>query len=265
MSENFNSAFELIPAYASGALDDDERQRVEALLAESDVARAELRTYQAIFVGVAQLTSSAPSLSGSDRQRLQAGLKARLNTPLSAPDERPHERITAPLTRIMLRRALIAAVAIFILGIAIWGVVTWSSSLRFRQEQDQIDNIIGLPNIATLPLEAQPNAVGAVRLLQPSDQTRAVIVSQLPALPSDRQYQLWLIVGQAPQSLIVFTQTDPECRRLFDLPSIAEDYAVGLTIEPYGGSPAPTTAPIFIGRKAGRITITPATTPNPVP
>lgn len=261
MSEHPNPAFELIPAYASGALDDDDRQRVEALLAESEAARAELRTYQAILVGVAQLTVPIPPLSASDRQRLQAALQARL----AAQPLAPHKPAAIPLRQIPLRRALIAAVAIFIFAGVIWGGVTLPPALRFRQEQEQIENLIQQPNLAALPLDAQPNAVGSVRLLQSADQTRTVLVAQLPLLPPDRQYQLWLIVGPAPQSLIVFSQTDAEYRQIFDLPSIAEDYAVGLTIEPYGGSPAPTTAPIFVGRKSGRITVTPATTPRLVP
>ena len=73
--------------------------------------------------------------------------------------------------------------------------------------------------------------------------------SQLPALAPDRTFQLWLIPGQgAPESAGVF---QPNAAGDFvDVRTTPVDttriQAVAVSVEPPGGSPAPTTKPVLV-------------------
>src|SRR4051794_7063564 len=72
---NDSTLFDLIPAYALGALSAEDRAQVEAFLAESEEARNELRLYQAMLTGMATTVpqSKAPARLTEDfRQRLNA-------------------------------------------------------------------------------------------------------------------------------------------------------------------------------------------------
>ena len=72
----------------------------------------------------------------------------------------------------------------------------------------------------------------------------AVLVDALPALPSDQDYQLWYINGEGPLSAGTFDSTGQgTVWRVLDGTMHAGD-AVGVTVEPNGGSDAPTSDPI---------------------
>src|SRR5258707_12666628 len=72
---NDSTLFDLIPAYALGALSDEESAQVEAFLATSEEAREELRVYRAMLTGLATTVPSrkAPAHLTQDlRQQLSA-------------------------------------------------------------------------------------------------------------------------------------------------------------------------------------------------
>ena len=52
---NDSTLFDLLPAYALGALSEEERTQVEAFLATSPEAQQQLRDYQSMLVGLAIL------------------------------------------------------------------------------------------------------------------------------------------------------------------------------------------------------------------
>lgn len=72
----------------------------------------------------------------------------------------------------------------------------------------------------------------------------AVLVDGLPVLPSDKDYQLWYINAEGPLSAGTFDSTgEGTVWRVLDGTMHAGD-SVGVTVEPNGGSDAPTTDPI---------------------
>ena len=72
----------------------------------------------------------------------------------------------------------------------------------------------------------------------------AVLVDDLPALPSDQDYQLWYINGDGPASAGTFDSTgNGTAWRVLDGTMHAGDQ-VGITVEPNGGSDQPTSTPI---------------------
>jgi anti-sigma-K factor RskA len=70
----------------------------------------------------------------------------------------------------------------------------------------------------------------------------AILSTTLPALPNDRTYQAWSIVNGQPRSIGLLRATGPNAFEA-DL-SGAE--AIALTVEPAGGSTAPTTDPFLV-------------------
>jgi anti-sigma-K factor RskA len=69
-------------------------------------------------------------------------------------------------------------------------------------------------------------------------------VSRLPALPRNKDYQLWVIKGKTPISAGVFSVSDTTAN-FFRIDGLAvtdprEISAFAVTLEPKGGLPAPT-------------------------
>ena len=71
----------------------------------------------------------------------------------------------------------------------------------------------------------------------------------LPALPAGKVYQLWVIVGAKPVSVGTFSpRPDGSIQAVMATPDIAAmPGAVAVTLEPTGGLPQPSTAPILVG------------------
>jgi anti-sigma-K factor RskA len=222
---------DLIAAYALGALSAAEQAQVESLLASSEAARSALRDYQAMMVGYAALgpVQQAPAnLTDDFRKRLVADSA---NKP-------------QPALRLVKRRSLLFTIAaIFI--VALVGVGLYSQ-VNANNQQRTINTILAAGQ--RVALAAQPGASGKVEMVMVPNVTKIVLVTELPSLPSDKQYQLWMIKGSQMDSALVFSADQATQQLLIDLPVLPTDYeAIGLTIEPRLGSKQPTTGPIFVG------------------
>jgi len=88
------------------------------------------------------------------------------------------------------------------------------------------------------------------RVLWSPDAKKAVLyASGLPRPPAGKDYQLWVIEGQTPRSEGVFP-VDEQGRAMHVLPEVPAPGNVGafaVTLEPAGGVPQPTTAPVLVG------------------
>ena len=67
-------------------------------------------------------------------------------------------------------------------------------------------------------------------------------ITDLPKLPADKQYQLWLIQdGQRDSGAVFSVDTNGSAQVNIDAKRPLTEYrAFGITIEPAGGSPGPT-------------------------
>src|SRR5262245_23936794 len=98
MDAQHSELFDMIPAYALGALSRDEKARVESFLATSAQARTELETYQRMMVGFATLAPKrkAPSqMTGAFQARLaaEADKQAEDREADTGPMARPRQRV----------------------------------------------------------------------------------------------------------------------------------------------------------------------------
>lgn len=95
-----------------------------------------------------------------------------------------------------------------------------------------------------------PDQLGAYIYLMPDRSTAYLLADGLPALPEGRVYQLWLIRDGTRVSGGTFRPEPGGRGRLaVDAPETLSRYqAIGVTIEPAGGSPGPTTPRVFGGK-----------------
>ncbi|PWC04961.1 anti-sigma factor [Agromyces badenianii] len=87
---------------------------------------------------------------------------------------------------------------------------------------------------------------GAVTLYWSAEQGRSgVIVEGLPDVGAESTYELWYIDDDGPQSAGTFDVQGEETWRVLD-GAFAPGVEVGVTVEPAGGSPQPTSDPIVV-------------------
>ncbi|MFF2275856.1 anti-sigma factor domain-containing protein [Agromyces sp. NPDC058126] len=248
---------ELAPAYALGALDDDERARFEDALARSPELQAEVEAFRAAASSLGEaLPPVAPPPS------VRAGLFARLD---DAPQERPVDGTGAavddaapiapaepapPVDELAVRRrrrrlavvlSSAAAVLLLVAGVVIG--TNWAGQNGWGAQRE-------MASLAAAPdAEQQTSEVaggGQVTLVSSAEQGRSAIVAEgLPDVGDDRTYELWYIDESGPVSAGTFDVDGEEAWRLLE-GEFAPGVAVGLTIEPAGGSEQPTTDPVAV-------------------
>jgi anti-sigma-K factor RskA len=257
-SINCDEIVALVPAYAIGATDPEETLLVEKHLADCPEAVAELSAYSEITEA---LLATSPVIAPP------ADLGARIvaaSRGSSVPAQIIRPDFTLPPKTSDLRRwvwlvgTMTAAVAVLLIA----ANVVWISELRaVRQREDRLLRLLeeqnlnvasigsGEARVAVLTSTAgQTDLIGTL-VWNVEEQNALLYVSNLPDIPADRVYQLWLLAGDLRISGGVFRVDTGGMGWLRFQPDVAIEnvQALGITAEPEGGSEAPTSDPILIG------------------
>ncbi|KIF06913.1 anti-sigma-K factor RskA [Streptomyces sp. RSD-27] len=245
MNHHATDAHTLAAAYALGALDDDERQAFRAHLQACEACRQEAAEFEATAARLAAAASQPPPASA------KAQVMAAIDGVRQLPPRVAAPASTAPTSAGIVRRravplALAAAVAAAALGgVAVWQVKNGQDlKAQARQAQQQLDTlsaVLAAPDARTAHGRAANGALTTV--VSSQRQNKAVFTAaNLPAPGVGKTYQLWLDHDgtMRPAGLIDRDGTVI----LTGNPTGAG--AVGLTLEPAGGSPQPTTAPLLL-------------------
>jgi anti-sigma-K factor RskA len=245
---------ELIPEYALGALEGDEKDAVEALLQRSAEARQVFAEYDALLVNTILLTTpiqnAPPNMTADFAVRLRAETEAAppaAKVTLVPPKAQRPARFAPSLVLVA------AALLLFLigLGVVIRGGINFGNLLPTvdvaQVEINQILNHSAAQRIA-VNFTNDPGVSGS--LVYVATEKRAVLeVSRLATLPETNAYAVWLI-DSAPRAMGVFntSRTGDLTRYLVraDVP-ITNYQVVALTVEKASGSDKPTTAPIATG------------------
>jgi anti-sigma-K factor RskA len=243
----------LTGAYALDALEEFERRQFQAHLADCpDCAREvdELRATGA-KLGLAVAEQPPESLR---RKVMAQVVVTRQDPPGGRPGEAPiraSARVegTGWRVRLTATAAAVAAAAAVVLGVV---------AVRTGHERDAAQAQLARIQAQYAPvaqLGAAPDARGSFGtgvqggtafVLASQELDKAVLlVSGLPTAPAGRTYQAWLIGNGRPRS-VGLVGWGASTQAPLEFGGLGGAAKVGLTIEPAGGSPQPTTTPVVL-------------------
>ena len=246
---------ELLPFYALDALTDEERELVESYLAEHPEARQQVEalgdTVSALPHSVAPVEPS-PQSKQALMARVASDAAFRTRASERSQSSRPATRFENFFRTLSLVAASIAVVWAIVLSAQVARLKSEISALneRLTAQSASIDQIIAnLPqtnpsNVITVSLkgtEAQPRAQGQL-IADPNSESAVLVISGLPKLEAGKTYQVWLIDGGTPKSAGLLS-VDENGQGVFIVnsqESIGSFNALGISIEPDGGSQQPT-------------------------
>jgi anti-sigma-K factor RskA len=236
---------DLLPGYCLGCLDPDEAARVQRHTADCPSCREELAAMDAVAGRV------AVSLPGAEPSRdLEDSLMARIAaaSPHLSPAPRPTAVARSPAAggaRSFLQSpawGIAAVVLVLVLGAG--NIVQF---LRTPAAPRQA-GAPGLTTIVLVGVDTGQGAYGTV-VLDTEDNGGVLAMRGLPRLDASHQYQLWLVSGTERRSGGVFSvDKDGYGNLLLTIPKDFRGFTrLGISVEPAGGSPAPTGARVATG------------------
>ncbi|MEV7594976.1 anti-sigma factor [Streptomyces sp. NPDC090085] len=247
MKQHHSDAHTLAAAYALGALDPAEQEAFTAHLPHCEECRREAAEFEATAARLAVAASQPPP------PEMRQHTLAAIDGVRQLPPRLPATSSTTTLGGTLRRRAMPLALAASLVAAASFaGLAAWQHQQSEEQQQrarraeqrlDTVSGVLAAPDARTVHGRT---GNGALTTVVSSDrQNKAVFTaSGLPAPAAGMTYQLWLDHDgtMVPAGLIdrdgtVLMVGDP-----------ADAGAVGLTLEPAGGSPSPTSAPLMLMR-----------------
>lgn len=231
-----------VELYAIDSLPTDERGRVHDELAK--LSAGERNTYDERIVGTRETMADYASrfaVTAPD------GMRARVLADFSdrADPEREARRSVTPIRSVSRRRRIGAALAAAALVIAVAlgaGVFIGRATapISHSTQADAVDAVLAAPD-ATVSRGALSEPRGTLFVVSSRTRNQAVALLRGLAgpLPSDRSLQVWLVgTGSTPVSAGV---VDSDVAPALLVGPVDGATGLAVTLEPRGGSPAPTT------------------------
>lgn len=231
-------------AYAADALSPEEVAAFEAAMAADPALREEADSLRATTARLG-LAAAEPAPAGL-RDRVMAEVD---QTRQDAP---PGAGVVVPIGSqrwsgtARLLAAAAAVLAVVALGVSVWGVGLSRQNDALVAASAEVTRVITAPDARTIsgPVDGQSGR-GAV-VVSPALDSAVFVAEGLAAPPSGQTYQLWLIGADgSARSAGSFSpdQDGMAAVRLSGSPETAA--AVGMTVEPQGGSTQPTSTPVL--------------------
>jgi anti-sigma-K factor RskA len=249
-----NHIQELLPFYALDALTEEERELVEAYLAEHPEARTQIDEMNR---AVSALPQSIPAVEPAPRTkdalmaRVAADAKARARSSVQSQPSSRVSRFESFFRTFSLAAAVVAIIWVIVLNAQVMGLRNEIAALNgaLVAQSNSLNQIIEkLPQTTpsqtiTVSLKGtnvEPQAQGQL-IADPASQSAVLVVTGLPPLEPGRTYQVWLI-GGAPVSagLLTVDSNGQGVLIVTSQESIGSFNSLGISIEPEGGSPQPT-------------------------
>ena len=244
----------ILESYVMGAVSDQERREVECLSSIYPEVRQELDQLSEALEQYTLLHSVEPPASVKDK------LLKQLDFGVAQPEEEEKETIIRPMPVDMssshtYRVTWIVAASMGLLLLLFSFFLlnqlrnnqktlasTRTANENLRSEMTQTLALLSQPGLRTVELKGNEKAPQGNVLVfwNATSHQVAVDVKSLPALPSDKQYQLWSMVDGKPVDAGVFDPSNGNTfvQRLNRTVDRADAFAI--TIEKRGGSPTPT-------------------------
>jgi len=245
---------ELLPFYALDALNDEEKELVEAYLKEHPEARQQI---EEMGSAVSALPYTVPPVDPSPHSREALMKRVAADQRAASTTRNQPSRLRGLRFENFFSAFSLGAAVIAIL----WVIVLNGQVTRLRNEISALNNALvaqsnELEQINTKLSQATPSAVITVSLkgtdvqpqaqgqliADPSSQSAVLVIVGLTPLEAGKTYQVWLIQGETPVSAGLL-KVDANGQGVLVVSSetpIGSFDALGISVEPEQGSPQPT-------------------------
>ncbi|MBC6447344.1 anti-sigma factor [Actinokineospora xionganensis] len=229
----------LTGAYALDALTTRERAEFDEHLRRCDACAVEIAE---LSETAGRLATAASALPPADlKHRVVPMIRHERQLPPLVPPLVPS---TEPVRRDQWRWAATLAVAASVVAATAMGAQAMATHHELeRTRQASQARVHAISRVLTAPDVRLSMGHGATAALSRELDSVVVLARGMPEPPSDRVYQAWLIGPDGPRSAGL-VQTGPDAAPVLAAASGATQ--VGITVEPPGGSPRPTTSAVAL-------------------
>lgn len=236
----------LVGAYAVDALDDAERASFEVHLAECAMCRAEVASLRATAVELSLLTDTPAPARVKDAVMSQIRTVRPLPPERSGPAAEPGPSTPASLEEHRRRRGpvawLLAAAAAAVLAV---GGLVWSPWDQGAPQLTAVERVLRAPDAQRVERQVGPATATIVR--SRSLGQAVIVADRMGEAPQGKDYQLWFQDNAgAMHSAGLMPHRSAERVSVVLQGDAATATGVGITLEPAGGSPEPTSAPLVL-------------------
>lgn len=244
----------LAGAYACDALEPGERELFERHLDGCEDCTAEVRDLHEVTALLAIAVSEPPP----------ASLKARVDEQIQVVEQDPALRqdpvrsVAAEPAQAPDRRrgalsgrvgwAVAAVLAGVVAGLSVHTVTQHRQIASISAQASALQQVLAASDATTV--HAPVNSGGHAVIVYSRSRGEAVVeLADLPSLPTGRVYQLWLMDagGAATARSVGLVDASAVAANAQVVSQVLDDAtAVGLTVEPSGGTARPTTTPIMV-------------------
>lgn len=262
-------AHSLVAAYAVDALEESERSDVEGHLDECDVCQEDLRGYRETLAALGDATAEPPPARLREAVMAQVRRTPQLPPPSSTdPDVDSAQAVRqvapqvaaadaddpapAPARGGSSGRALFAlaasAVTAVAIGSVVWGATSADRLADVQAQQSAVEQVLAADDVVssagnpTLPDGVQGDSV--VIWSSASQDAALLLPAGLPDAPDGRTWQAWTVTADQTTSAGVFEVAGGRAVALDG--GVTGVDAIAVSLEPEGGSTAPTSDPVVV-------------------
>jgi anti-sigma factor RsiW len=232
-------------AYALDAVDDIERAAFTRHLAECEPCTAEVAEFREVAALLGELAEQPPPVEL--RSRVLADVS---RTRQASPTSKPQREVTAGTRAAQWRRATVASIAAAVLAV----VGTWAvMNDKLNEERTRVtalqadrDRIYAVMNAKDVVMRGGnlPSGGRVAAAVSAQERGGVAMLAGLAIPPGGEVYQMWLMSGtEALSSALVVPAGLTGGTMLFDK-WVPGANAIGVTLEPSGGSESPSSDPL---------------------
>lgn len=229
----------LTGAYAVDAVDELERARFEQHLAECEDCRAEVAELRETAALLSEDTAVTPP--AALRESVLAGISQVRPLPPEVPAPAPRASSEHRSGRRAWMPFLVAAALALVVGVGALIVQPWGG--------DDVPQLTAAEQVLQAPdaeeVFVDLGEAGRATVVRSKTEDKAVITTEdMVAAPDGKDYELWFIDGDTFTSAGLMPDVADQTVVLDG--SASDAAAVGITVEPEGGSKQPTTDPLAV-------------------
>jgi anti-sigma-K factor RskA len=230
---------ELKDAFALGALPEEEKLELEEYLAAHPERQAEIDDLAAV-AGLLALAPQEQDPPPVLRRNIMSVVEAEARPPV-----RSGPRFAGLREFFSLQNLALGAAALLVIGLLSWNVLLQG---EVQDLQGRVANLQDTPQSRMVALEGTGPAQQAHAEVMILEDDRAVLMAEdMPRVPQDRTYQIWVIEGDVPRPGGIFEPRGESVAAVVEEP-LEEGDVIAVTVEPDGGSPQPTTDPMMTAK-----------------